>query len=137
MDAWIDANITVIEPISEICSVLVNVHGAIDLESITESVMLAIAVANFGHYEHTGEFKYNKKEGESKKLSLIMEMILRNIIINDEYAARLKDHELLGYLMAKAYLITGIYPSPDFVRSVIKIYRIFLNDRENSYTCLK
>lgn len=116
-------SITQLEPITEPCSILVNVYGALDLNKIEESVLVFMAVKTFGHYINTSEWLYrDKKERELKRLSLKMEMIMRNMILNDEHAMKLNEHQLLGYLMAKAYLLTGHYPSTDFIRSAVKLY---------------
>lgn len=114
-----------LKPITEMCSILVNMHGPLDLKNIEDSINLATFVYVVGNLEHDPGWKMEKKEYWLMKLSLKMEMILRNIMFNDKYAMKLTDSQLEGYLMGKAHVITGFFPPLIYVRSVIKVYRDF------------
>jgi len=118
-------NFTELKPITEMCSIFVNMSEPLDLKKIEESINLSTFVYVVGNLEHNPGWKMEKKEYWLMKLSLKMEMILRNIMFNDKYAMKLTDSQLEGYLMAKAYIITGHYPSLVYLRSVIKVYRDF------------
>lgn len=114
-----------LNPITEMCSIFVNMNGPLDLKAIDESIILFIHIYMCGKMEHDPEWKLGENERSLMRLSLKMEMILRNIMFNDEFAMKLTDSQLEGYLTAKAYIHTRHYPPLIYVRSVIKMYRSF------------
>jgi len=123
--------ITELKPITEMCSILVNMNEPLDLKKIDGSIE-AFMIASFYIQSEINcdnkDWKFmNKKDYELMKLTLKMEMILRNIILNDKSAMKLTNSQLEGYLTAKAYIITGHYPSLVFTKSVIKTYRDLVN----------
>jgi hypothetical protein len=120
-----DKYITELNPITEVCSILVNIHGPLNLKDIEDSINFATFVYVTENLEHDREWNMEKKEYWLMKLSLKMEMILRNIMFNDKSAMKLTDSQLEGYLMGKAHVITGHFPPLIYVRSVIKVYKDF------------
>ena len=129
-----NVNLEKLKPITEMCSIFVNMNEKLDIKKIDASINLYMFV-------HLSMLIEEEKQPPEKneywliKLALKMEMIYRNIILNDKNTFMLKDHELFGYLMGKAYLLTGYYPCTEFVKSVIKIYRPFLDEKRKMHNC--
>jgi hypothetical protein len=120
-----------LKPITSICGIFVNLDEKLNLKIIDAAINVYMIIP----YLYFDKKETNKKEYWLEKLALKMEMVLRNIMLNDKITFNLKDHELAGYLMGKAYLLTGHYPCKEFVKSVITIYKPFLKERKKIYNC--
>lgn len=122
-----------LKPITDICSILVNVHGPLDMKSIEDSINLYCFVTVIENLERDKNWTQSKEDYWEMKNSLKMEMILRNILVNDKNISRMTDNQLEGYLTGKIMVLTKTLIPPIFTKSIIKAYRngIFLNDINN------
>lgn len=122
-----------LKPIKETCSILVNVHGPLDMKSIEDSINLYCFVTVIENLERDKNWTQSKEDYWEMKNSLKMEMILRNILVNDKNISRMTDNQLEGYLTGKIMVLTKTLIPPIFTKSIIKAYRngIFLNDINN------
>lgn len=119
-----------LKPIKEICSIIVNVHGPLDIKSIEDSINLYCFVTVIENLERDKNWKQSKEDYWEMKNSLKMEMILRNILVNDKNISRMNDNQLEGYLTGKIMVLTKTLIPTIFTKSIIKAYRngVFLND---------
>lgn len=122
-----------LKPITDICSIIVNVLGPLDMKSIEDSINLYCFVTVIENLERDKNWTQSKEDYWEMKNSLKMEMILRNILVNDKNISRMTDNQLEGYLTGKIMVLTKTLIPPIFTKSIIKAYRngIFLNDINN------
>lgn len=127
-------NISKIKPIEKMSSNMINMSGPLNLELINDSINLYMFVhmtlktvpMKENNYKIDEKYKSNEEVWWDMKISMKMEMIIRNILINDKNVKSMKGIVLQNYLGSKVYLLTGYFPSTEYIKSVINMYS-FLN----------